>query len=132
MMPLILFGVTVAPVASAAPFALWTLSASFTFLAATAWVVMLLLIAVAVRANWGAPKYLPRWLVAVIVIAIGGLLVIAFVSNSTYVAMTALYASVAMWLLYLFSWTFPRVPGLHEHADTNPDSESPADQNSHP
>jgi len=95
----------------------WTTSQAFTILAAAAWVVTLVLIAVAVRANWGMAKHLPQWLVTVLLIAIGVLVLVAFVAHTALVGIAALIAVFATWLWFLARWLFPRMPEVQEHLE---------------
>jgi hypothetical protein len=105
-----------------------TVSTTFTILAAVAWAVTLVLIAVAVRANWGVAKHMPQWLVTVTLVAIGALVLVAVFSSTALLGIAALVAVFALWLWFLARWLFPRVPEVHEHMERVRDPALAAEQ----
>ncbi len=105
-----------------------TVSTTFTILAAVAWAVTLVLIAVAVRANWGVAKHMPQWLVTVTLIAIGALVLVAVISHTALLGIAALIAVFAIWVWFLARWLFPRVPEVHEHMERVMDPQLVAEQ----
>ena len=88
---------------------------TFTILSAVAWAVTLVLIVVAVRANWGIAKHVPNWAVTVTLVAIGVLVLVAFASHTGWVAIAALIAVFAAWMWFLARWLLRRVPEVPEH-----------------
>jgi hypothetical protein len=104
------------------------ITTTMTILSAAVWVVTLILIAVAIRANWGVAKHMPQWAVTLTLIAVGALVVVAFVSHTGWVAIAALIAVFATWLWLLARWLFPRVPEVHEHMERVMNPELAAEQ----
>jgi hypothetical protein len=103
-------------------------SQAFTVLSAIAWVVTLVLIVIAVRANWGIAKHMPNWAVTLTLVAIGALVLVAFVSHTGWVAIAALIAVFASWLWLLARWLFPRIPKVHEEYERVAHPELAAEQ----
>ena len=87
-----------------------------------------MLIAVAVRANWGVAKHLPQWLVTVVLLAVGALVLAAFFANTVWLGIAALVAVFALWMWFLARWLFPRVPEVHEHFERAMDPQLAAEQ----
>ena len=103
-------------------------SKTFAILAAAAWLLMLVLIAVAVRVNWGIAKRLPQWAVVVTLIAIGIVVVVAFVWNFVWLGPAALIAVMAAWVWFLARWLFPRVPEVEEKMERVLDPQRAAEE----
>ncbi|MGZ4200358.1 MAG: hypothetical protein ACXVP1_09245 [Thermoleophilia bacterium] len=101
---------------------------TLSILAAVAWAITLVLIAVAVRASWGVAKHLPQWLVTVILLAVGVLVLLAFVVNTAWLGIAALVTVFAVWIWFLARWLFPRVPEVHERFERARDPQLAAEQ----
>lgn len=84
---------------------------------AVAWAITLVLIAVAVRANWGVARHMPNWAVTLTLVAIGALVLVAFASHTGWVAIAALIAVFATWMWLVARHLLQRVPEVHEHFD---------------
>ena len=125
MMPLYSIVSTVLLIASGSS---GTTAQSWTILSALAWALTLVLIVVAVRANWGIAKHVPNWAVTLTLVAIGVLVLIAFASHTGWVAIAALIAVFAAWLWFLARWFFRRVPEVHEHFERVAHPELAAEQ----
>jgi len=125
---LALFGAAATHGATLASSAAGTRSPTIAIVAAAAWVLTLVLIAVAVRANWGIARHMPPWAVTATLIAIGALVVVAFVARPAWVGITALIAVFATWLWFLARWLFPRLPEVQEYIDRSTDPQLAAEQ----
>ena len=84
-------------------------------LAAVAWAVTLVLIAVAVAANWRLTRHLSKGLVTVVLIAIGALVLVAFVWQPVLLGIAALVAVFAVWTWFLVRRLPGEVTGVHDH-----------------
>ncbi|HVN42883.1 MAG TPA: hypothetical protein VMT50_08870 [Steroidobacteraceae bacterium] len=97
-------------------------------LAAVAWALTLVLIAVAVAANWQLTKRMSPRLVTAILIAIGVLVLIAFVWNPVWLGVAALVAVFAVWAWFLARRLPGEVTEVHDHFERVAHPERAAEQ----
>jgi hypothetical protein len=89
----------------------------FAILAAAAWAVTLVLIAVAVRANWRFTQHLSTGAATAVLIAVGVLVVLAFVWNPVWLGIAALVAVFAVWTWFLARRLPTEITDVHEHME---------------
>ena len=89
----------------------------FAILAAIAWAVTLVLIAVAVRASWRLTKHLSAGAATAILIAVGVLVVLAFVWNPVWLGIAALVAVFAVWTWFLARRLPAEITDVQEHVE---------------
>jgi len=89
-------------------------SVALTIAALVGWIATAIIIAIAVRANWGVARHMPGWAVTLTIIAIGALLGVAIVSSSAWFAVAAVLALFALWLWFVVRVAFWHIPDVAE------------------
>jgi len=101
---------------------------SLAIVAAVAWAVTLVLIAVGVRANWRLTRNLSSRAVIATFGVVGVLIVIAFVWNPVWLGIAALVAVFAIWTWFLARRLPSEVTEVHDHMERVVDPQLAAEQ----